>query len=78
MAETFIFPEEKELIINKFKNYKLIKTNLYLVKPPNLSSGEGIYFLNKFSEIKYNKYIITKYINSLLVYQKKFDLEYMN
>ena len=74
MAETFIFPEEKELIINKFKNYTLNKTNLYLIKPPNLSSGEGIYFLNKFSEIKYDKYIITKYINSLLVYQKKFDL----
>ena len=44
MAETFIFPEEKGLIINKIKNYKLNKTNLYLVKPPNLSSGKGIFF----------------------------------
>ena len=74
MAETYIFPEEKDLIINKFENYTLNKTNLYFVKPPDLFSGKGIFFLNKFSDIKYDKFIISKYINSFLVYQKKFDL----
>ncbi len=74
MAETYIYPEEKDLIMNKFKNYKLNKSNLYFVKPPDLYSGRGIFFLKNLSNIKYNKYIITKYINSFLVYKKKFDL----
>ena len=74
MSEAYIFPEEKDLIINKFKNYTLNKTDLYFVKPPDLWSGNGIFFLNKLSDIKYDKYVITKYINSLLVYKKKFDL----
>ena len=74
MAETYIFPEEKDLIINKFKNYKINKANLYFVKPPDLYSGKGIFFLKNFSEIKYDKYVITRYIDSFLIYKKKFDL----
>jgi hypothetical protein len=74
MAETYIYPEEKNLIINKFKNYTLNKTNLYFVKPAEGSCGIGIFFLKNFSEIKYDKYVITEYINSFLIYKKKFDL----
>ena len=74
MAETYIYPEEKNLIINKFKNYTLNKTNLYFVKPAEGSCGIGIFFLKNFSEIEYDKYVITKYINSFLIYKKKFDL----
>ena len=87
MPETIIYPENKDLIINKFKNYdieniseKELKNNLWLHKPIGSSHGLGIDFIKNFDDIKTkasNKnFIITKYIsNPLLINKKKFDIK---
>lgn len=75
MPETFYFPQEKNVIENKFKNYSLDLKNLWLVKPTNKYGGEGIFILNSLKEIKNKEFIITKYIMNLdLIKKKKYDL----
>ena len=43
MQETYLYPEDKEIIKNKFKNYKLDKNNLWLVKPKFGTTGKGVH-----------------------------------
>ena len=74
MQETFILPDDKEIIKEKFKNYKLSKDNLWLIKPPDRVQGIGVKILTNFSNL-YDKGIITHYVpNPLLLHGKKFDL----
>ena len=75
MPETFIYPEDKYLILNKFNKYKLDMDNLWLIKPTNKCSGEGIKILKTLKSIKNNEFILTKYIKNIdLIKGKKYDL----
>ncbi len=74
MQPSYILPDDKEIIKNKFKDYKLSKDNLWIFKPPDLLLGIGIKFLKNFTNLT-KKGVITRYIpNPLLLYGKKFDL----
>jgi hypothetical protein len=75
MPETYIYPEEKNLIYNKFNNYTLNLTDLWIVKPSNLYAGQGITILDSIEKIELNEFVITKYIINLdLINEKKYDL----
>ena len=74
MQETFVLPDDKEIIKEKFKDYKLSNDNLWLIKPPNRLQGIGVKILTNFSNL-YDKGIITHYVpNPLLLHGRKFDL----
>jgi len=75
MPETYIYPEDKELIENKFNNYHLDFNDLWLIKPTNLSQGRGIFLFNSLKEVKMEEYVITKYISNIsLINGRKYDL----
>jgi hypothetical protein len=74
MEETYLYPEDKKIINKKFKNYKLDKNNLWLVKPKDGNTGKGIHIF-KSLENESKEYLLTKYINNLhLIDGKKYDL----
>jgi len=75
MPETFNFPEDKEQINNKFENYLLNISDLWLIKPSNLSSGKNITIFKSLKEIYLKSFVITKYITKIhLINGKKYDL----
>jgi len=75
IPETFNYPEDSFLIKQKFGKYHLNLSDLWLIKPTNKYGGEGIKILKSLNEIKYNEFIITKYINNIdLINEKKYDL----
>ena len=75
MPETFIYPTQKDLIYDKFKNYQYNANDLWLIKPKNKWGGKGITILNSLDKIKLKEFIITKYITNLnLIKGKKYDL----
>lgn len=74
MPETFSYPEDKEIILDKFKNYSYSKDDVWLLKPDLSFSGQGIKILRNYTDIKKN-YIITKYLtNPHLIRELKYDL----
>ena len=76
MLETFSYPENKDIIINKFKNYSYNKDNVWLLKPNLSFGGKGIKILRNFTDIKEN-YIITKYLtNPHIIKQVKYDMRF--
>lgn len=78
MAETYIYPEDKEEIILKFHNYKFENNleNLWLLKPKDGALGKGISFLKNISKIN-GKYIITKFFNNPhLIKGSKYDIRF--
>ena len=75
MPETFIYPEQKNLIFDKFKNYTIDLNDLWLVKPKDKYGGMGITFLNSLETVELKEYVITKYITNInLINGKKYDL----
>ena len=73
MPETYSYPKERSEILKKFKNYKLSKDNLWLVKPKKASLGKGIKIFHKLGDTP-NDYIITKYISyPHLINKLKYD-----
>ena len=73
MPTSFSYPEEKKLILHKFKNYKISPENLWLIKPKLGSLGEGIYIFKDLDNVP-DDYIITKYIhNPHLINKYKYD-----
>ena len=74
MQESYVLPEDKKIIEQKFKDYKLSKDNLWLMKPPDEIQGIGVKIIKNFTKL-YKKGVITHYVpNPLLLYGKKFDL----
>ena len=74
MQETYLYPEDKEIIKNKFKNYKVDKNNLWLVKPKFGNTGKGIHIFKSLNN-ESKDFLITKYIiNPHLINGKKYDL----
>ena len=75
MPETYIYPDDDILIKKKFKEYNFNLNDIWLIKEKDKSQGEGIFILTSLKEIKYKKYIITKYVQNLhLINNKKYDL----
>ena len=73
MPETYSYPKERSLILKKFKNYKLAKDDLWLLKPKKSSLGRGIKIFHSLENTT-NDYIITKYIsNPHLINNLKYD-----
>ena len=60
MPETYAYPEQKDIINEKFKNYNLAIGNLWLIKPKLMSLGDGIHIFHNFTNLN-DDYIITKY-----------------
>ena len=78
MLETFSYPDEKEEIEKKFKNYKLKKNDdVWMIKPNMGSLGLEISILTNFTDIKLKNYLITKYLhNPHLIKGYKYDLRF--
>ena len=78
MLETFSYPDEKEEIEKKFKNYTLKKNDdVWMIKPNMGSLGLEISILTNFSDIKLKNYLITKYLhNPHLIKGYKYDLRF--
>ena len=75
MPKTYIYPNDKEKIEIKFKNYSVDTNNLWIVKPTDLFSGKGIHIFKSLEEEKREKYVISKYINNPhLIKGRKYDL----
>lgn len=75
MAETFYYPEDKDLIEQNFKDYNFDLNDIWLVKPKNGSCGEGIFIFKTLKEINLDNYLLTKYIKNInLINNKKYDL----
>jgi len=74
MKETYLYPEDKEIILRKFENYKIDKNNLWIVKPKNGNTGKGVHIF-KSLENESNEFLISKYVtNPHLINGKKYDL----
>ena len=73
MPETYGYPADKDIIEQKFKNYKLDVKDLWLIKPKTGSLGEGIYIFESLEKTP-DVYLITKYIsNPHLINKLKYD-----
>ena len=72
--ESFILPDDKEIVQEKFKNYKATKNNIYIIKPEKGSLGVGIKFIYNFKDFP-SKGFVSKYINNPhLLYGTKYHM----
>ena len=76
MVETYSNYFEKYKVL-EFKDYKLSKDNLWMIKPPGNARGEGIRLFLNFSDLDQENFdvALSRYIsNPHLIYGKKYDL----
>ena len=72
--ESFINPDDKEIILQKFKNYTQKENDLWIYKPPLGLQGKGIKFMKSIDDFLNYKFI-SKYIsNPHLLNNKKYHL----
>jgi hypothetical protein len=75
MVDTFVYPDNENLINRKFNDYIFDLNDLWLVKPTHKSGGNGIEILESLKKIKLKNYLLNKYITNLdLINNKKYDL----
>ena len=78
IPETYLYPDQKQLIYDKFHNYHYDPKDVWLFKPARDSFGRGIHILDNYTEIEksHNKnFLISRYImNPMLIRNKKFDM----
>ena len=60
MPETYCFPEESDLIYNKFKNYSLNINNLWILKPSDKGSAKGITLFRSLEKVLLSQFVLTK------------------
>ena len=77
IPETYLFPDDKYQILEKFKDYQYNPEDVWLFKPARSSFAHGIKIINNYTDIKnanQKSYLISRYImNPLLINGKKFD-----
>ena len=74
MKETYIYPQDKDIINKKFSNYKLDKNNLWIIKPKNEYSGNVIHIFKSLKNEPSN-FVISRYIiNPHLINERKYIL----
>ena len=78
MATTYILPKQYKKVKEDFENYVPKSNYLWLLKPSSSARGEGIKFMESFSDIpnhNKNHTILTRYIhNPDLLKGRKYDL----
>ena len=75
MSETYYYPDDKEIIREKFGDYEFNINDLWLVKPARKSGGKGIEIFESLKKIKLQNFLLNKYITNLdLINNKKYDL----
>jgi len=78
MATTYILPKQYNKVKEDFENYVPKSNYLWLLKPSSSARGEGIKFMESFSDIpnhNKNHTILTRYIhNPDLLKGRKYDL----
>jgi hypothetical protein len=70
IPETYLFPEQKDEINKKFKNYLYDPKDAWLFKPARDSFGHGIKLLDNYTDIKNTKqkrFLISRYIMNPLL-----------
>ena len=75
MPENFILPRDKEIVVEKLKEYNVFdRENIYIVKPVASSRGRGVRILTDVTTLP-NRGMLEKYIyNPHLINKKKYDL----
>ena len=71
MTESYIMPNQKKIIELKFKNYIQKENDLWICKQSDGSLGEGIYFLNNYSDFLNCNEVISKYIHNPHLFNKR-------
>ena len=75
MAVTYTLPRDYKKVQKHFKNYTPKPNYLWLLKPSGSARGEGIKFMQSFSDVPKNLTILTRYIhNPHLLKGRKYDL----
>ncbi len=75
MAVTYTLPRDYKKVKEHFENYTPQPNYLWLLKPSGSARGQGIKFLESFSDVPKNLSIITRYIhNPHLLKGRKYDL----
>ena len=78
IPETYLNPDQKDEIYNKFHNYQYNPKDVWLFKPARDSFARGVEILDNYEEIKKTKFrnfLISRYImNPMLIRNKKFDM----
>ena len=74
LPKTYSYPEDEEIITEKFKNYKLNIDDLWIIKPKFGTLGKGINIFKNLNSIP-DEFLLSKYISRPhLLYNKKYDL----
>ena len=75
MSVTYTLPRDYKKIKENFENYIPQSNYLWLLKPSGSARGEGIKFMESFSDVPKNLTILTRYIhNPDLLKGRKYDL----
>ena len=78
IPESYLYPDQKNEIYNKFYRYQYDPKNVWLFKPARDSFARGIEILENYKEIektKFKNFLISRYImNPMLIRKKKFDM----
>ena len=81
LLEAFLWPEQKELINDKFSNYKFNVNDIWILKSKNeknIKNHDESHIITNFKELGKNslKFMINKYLtNPLLINNKKFSMK---
>jgi len=78
IPETYLFPDQKQEILRKFKDYHYDPDDIWLFKPARDSFAHGIKIIDNYDDIKNAKqkrFLVSRYVmHPLLINNKKFDM----
>ena len=78
IPQTYLYPDQKEEIYEKFKNYHYDPKDVWLLKPARGLMALGIQLVDNYDTIKNyrrQQYLVSRYVKDpLLINNKKFDM----